>query len=161
MKYLLMLLLFSSSGIQTVIYNTPTSQYYVIDPTSDPIQILILEENTRASVACISNQEYMLSEVDFSNNSECLMTTLNQEYGLSIQKYADLKDTYSLEALKHLKSADLPSLLNAVLNISHSYSIPELYDLYKNVNKNEFRYEIHHLTYFKIGEEYLPVSYPL
>lgn len=161
MKYLLMLMLFSSSGVQSVVYNTPTSQYYVIDMASDPIQILILEENTEAPVVCVSNQKYMLSEVDFSDSSECLMSTLNQQYSLNIQDYADLKNTYSLESLKKLKNADLTSLMSAVFSVSHSYSLPELYDIYKKANKNEFRYEIHYLTYFKFGEEYLAISYPL
>lgn len=154
-------MLFSSTSIQSVVYNTPTSQYYVIDPSSDPINILIIEENIIVPVACIANQKYRLSDVDFSNSSDCLMLTLNQQFNLNIQKYADLKDQYSMESLKKMKDADLPSLVNAALTISHSYSLTELYSVYKNANKNEFRYEIHYLTYFKINDDYLPISYPL
>lgn len=161
MKYLLMLMLFSTTSVQSVIYNTPTSQYYVIDTTADPIQILVLEENMNLPVACIADQKYLLSHVDFSNQSDCLIKTLNQAYDLNIQKYADLKDLYTKDELLALKEASLPALLQAVFSISHSYSLSEIYSVYASANKNEFRYEIHYLTYVKIDDEYLPLNYPL
>lgn len=161
MKYLLMLMLFSSSSVQSVIYNTPTSQYYVIDTAVDPIQILVLEENMKLPVACIADQSYLLGQVDFTDQSDCLIATLNQAYDLNIQEYVDLKDSYSKDDLLALKEAGLPTLIQTILSVSHSYSLSEIYAVYASANKNEFRYEIHHLTYVKIHEEYLPLNYPL
>lgn len=159
MKLILLYLLLSTSN-QTIIYNTPTDQYFVVDIKTNPIQILIIEENYETIPSCI-NKSYNLKDINFTNNSSCLMNTLNKDYHLNIQHHVDLKNQFTKEELLELKKANLSIFYEFITKIDHSFSISDLYQIYLDANKNEFQYEIHSLTYFKINDTYIPIAYPL
>ncbi|MGN1343802.1 MAG: hypothetical protein ACI4U3_04430 [Traorella sp.] len=161
MKFLLIMMLFSMNSTQCVIYNTPNNQYYVVDIRSNPIQILVIKENIETNPSCIKDNKYSLNKINFSNNATCLMETLNRDFYLNIQHYVDLKDLYSMEELAHLKKAELSDMYKALTKTDHSYSLSELYTIYSQAKKNEFRYEIHSMIYLKIDEVYIPLAYPL
>lgn len=161
MKFLLMMMLFTMNSTQSVIYNAPNAQYYVVDVQSNPIQILVIEENIETNPTCIKDNKYSLNKINFSNNAFCLMDTLNRDFNLNIQHYVDLKDLYSMEELAHLKKAGLSDIYKALTKTNHSYSLSELYSIYSQAKKNEFRYEIHSMTYLKIDGVYIPLAYPL
>lgn len=160
MKYLLLLFLFSANSKQTVLYNTPTEQFYIVDVNTDPIQILVIEENIEVNISCINDKLYNLQDINFTNNSACLFETLNNAYKLNIQEFVDLKNLYTKDELLQLKDSGIVSILKAISSISHSYTIPELYQIYTNANKNEFHNEIHYFTYLKINDTYVPLAYP-
>lgn len=159
MKTILLYLLLSTSN-QTVIYNTPTNQYFIVDIKTNPIQILIIEENYETIPTCIHNK-YNLKDINFINNSTCLIDTLNNDYDLNIHHYVDLKNQYTKEELLELKNGNLSLFYEFITSIDHSFSISDLYQIYLDANKNEFQYEIHSLTYFKINDTYVPIAYPL
>lgn len=161
MKYLLLFMLFNTNSTQTILFNTPTNQYFIADVQNDPIQILVIEENIQLPVTCIQNKTYLMQETNFTDNSNCLMDTLNKTYDLNIQEYVDLKDLYTKEELLQFKKGSIPTLLKAMATVSHSYTIPNLYQIYMNAKKNEFQYEIHYFTYIKINGTYVPLAYPL
>lgn len=158
MKTILLFLLLSSN--QTVIYNTPTDQYFIVDIKTNPIQILVIEENYETIPTCINNK-YNLKDINFVNNSTCLIDTLNKDYDLKINHYVDLKNQYSAKELVELKNGNLSIFYEFITTIDHSFSISNLYQIYLDANKNEFLYEIHSLTYFKINDTYVPIAYPL
>ena len=67
MKTILLYLLLSSN--QTVIYNTPTNQYFIVDIKTNPIQILVIEENYETIPTCIQNKKYNLKDINFCINN--------------------------------------------------------------------------------------------
>lgn len=160
MKSILLFLLLSSSN-QTLIYNTPTNLFYIVDVKSNPIQILTIEENYETFPSCINNKKYNLKNMNFTHNSSCLMDTLNKDYHLSITNYIDLKNQYSNEELLKLKNGQLSQYYEFITTIDHSFSLSDLYQIYIDANKNEFQFEIHSFTYFKINDIFVPISYPL
>jgi hypothetical protein len=88
----LLLFLFLSTNSQTIIYNTPYEEFYVIDVSTNPIQILVIEENINLEISCIQNEMYNLKDIEFTNNSACLMDTLNQKFDLNIQDMDELDE---------------------------------------------------------------------
>lgn len=159
MKTILLYLLLSTSD-QTLIYNMPTNQYYVVDVETKPIQILIIEENIETIPACIQ-KKYRLKDINFTNNSSCLIHTLNDDFNLSINQYVDLKDQYTNKDLIELKKGNISLFYHFLTTIEHSFSISNLYQIYLDAKKNEFQYEIHSFTYIKINDTYVPIAYPL
>lgn len=159
MKTILLFLLLSSSN-QAVIYNTPSNQYFIVDVKSNPIQILIIEENYETIPSCI-NKKYNLKDINFTNNSTCLIDTLNKDFSLNIKNYVNLQNQYTKEELLEIKNGNLSIFYEFITKIKHSFSVSELYQIYLDANKNEFQYEIHSLTYFKINDTYVPIAYPL
>lgn len=155
MKTLLLLFLLSSN--QSIIYNTPTNQIYIIDPNSNPIDILILEENMYSNISCLKDETYLLKDINFSDNSSCLINTINHQLDLNIDHYVDLNDSFTKQDLKNIKKASISNLYKLINNIDHNYSIKELYNLYNQTKKNEFQYEIHYLTYIKFNDIYYPL----
>lgn len=162
MKFLLAYLLFTSSHSQGIVFNTLNHQFYVFDVTASPIQIFVIQEDMILPISCLHNQAKQLNEVNFSNSPSCLMTTLNEQFDFKIDHYVDLKHLYTQEELIQMKkNPNLNTLLSVFFQVSHSYDLPELYDIYKMANKNEFQYEIHSFIYLKIDNKYIPLSYAL
>lgn len=155
MKTLLLLFLLSSN--QTIVYNTPTDQIYIVDTNSNPINILILEENMYSNISCIQNNQYLLKDINFSNNSSCLIDTINEQFNLNINHYVDLQDNFTKKDLKNIKKLSISNLYNLLTKIEHDYSLKELYSIYNQTKKNEFHTEIHYLTYIKINNIYYPL----
>lgn len=155
MKTLLLLFLLSSN--QTIVYNTPTEQIYIVDFYSNPIQILILEENMNIEISCIKNNSYLLKDINFSNNSTCLIDTINQKFDLNINQYIDLNHSFTKKDIKNINKLNISNLYKLITNVNHSYSIKDLYSLYINTKKNGFQNEIHYLTYIKISNIYYPL----
>lgn len=159
MKSILLYLLLSSSN-QTLIYNTPTNQYFIVDTKTNPIQIVIIEENYETIPTCI-NKKYPMIDINFTNNAVCLMDTLNQDFKLNINHYVDLKNLYTKKELLEMKNGNMTLFYTLITNIDHSFSLSDLYQMYIDANKNEFQFEIHSFTYFKINNTYVPIAYPL
>lgn len=158
MKFLLFFLLLQSSS-QTVFYNMPNEQYYVIDLSQDPVQILVISENIEIEISCIQNQVKKCSNVNFTSASHCLMNSLNQAFDLNITNYVDLKNDVSNEKLTKIKNdKNLQDILPLMMNIDHSYSISDLFTTYAHLSKNGFRYEIHSLFYIIVDQVYIPLS---
>ena len=80
---------------------------------------------------------------------------------IELQQNVDLKNQFTKEELLELKKANLSIFYEFITKIEHSFSISDLYQIYLDANKNEFQYEIHSLTYFKINDTYIPIAYPL
>ena len=155
MKTLLLLFLLSSN--QTIVYNTPTNQIYIVDPNSNPINILILEENMYANISCIKNNSFLLKDINFSNNSTCLIDTINNQFDLNINQFVDLNDSFTKNDLKNIKKLNISNLYKLITNVEHSYSMKDLYSMYNQTKKNGFQTEIHYLTYIKINDIYYPL----
>lgn len=158
MKTFLLFLLLNSSS-QTLFYNMPSEQYYVIDLSQDPVQILVINENIEIEISCIQNQIKKCSNVNFTSASNCLMTSLNQAYDLHITNYVDLKDNLTNDKFTKIKKdKNIQDVLPLMMSIDHSYSISDLFSTYSNLSKNGFRYEIHTMFYIIVDNVFIPLS---
>lgn len=158
MKIFLMLLLFPMTSRQTVLYNMPTNQIYIVDLAQDPIQIMILEENIEIEISCIQNEVKNLKDINFTNSDGCLRDSLNQAFDLNIQEFIDLKNILTKEKYEMLKKTkNLNEMISLYFNVHHSYSLNELLSLYEIFKKNGFAYETHSFTYFKINHVLVPI----
>lgn len=158
MKYILLFLLFNQNS-QTVFYNMPTNQIYIVDIDQNPIQILIIEENIEIEISCINNQKKNIKDVNFTTANTCLQNSLNKAFDLNIQEFVDFKDNVTKEQFKNLKeNKNLKDALSLLTSISHSYSLPDIFNTYSKLNKNEFKYQTHSFIYLVIDDEYIPLS---